>query len=120
MPAGLYHKLHGSHRPVAMKKSMIKRRKRVIPTYPDMSNDSGLSVTSDAPSTAEHTNSVRHPASSLHNLVQRDIRASERERHPPTIDFTGYHPEAMHDGTREVLPPIRPPSKKRSQSTTTG
>ncbi|KAK5657748.1 hypothetical protein OQA88_2821 [Cercophora sp. LCS_1] len=28
---GLYHKLHGVHRPVTMKKAVIKRRKRVIP-----------------------------------------------------------------------------------------
>ncbi|KAJ4389876.1 GATA type transcriptional activator [Gnomoniopsis smithogilvyi] len=28
---GLYHKLHGVHRPSTMKKSVIKRRKRVIP-----------------------------------------------------------------------------------------
>jgi GATA-binding protein len=28
---GLYYKLHGVHRPVAMKKSVIKRRKRVVP-----------------------------------------------------------------------------------------
>ncbi|KAK3680352.1 GATA type transcriptional activator of nitrogen-regulated proteins [Vermiconidia calcicola] len=28
---GLYHKLHGSHRPVQMKKAEIKRRKRVVP-----------------------------------------------------------------------------------------
>lgn len=28
---GLYYKLHGVHRPVTMKKSVIKRRKRVIP-----------------------------------------------------------------------------------------
>ncbi|KAI1339526.1 hypothetical protein F5Y15DRAFT_75700 [Xylariaceae sp. FL0016] len=28
---GLYYKLHGVHRPVTMKKSIIKRRKRVIP-----------------------------------------------------------------------------------------
>ena len=31
IPLGLYHKLHGVHRPVAMKKSVIKRRKRVVP-----------------------------------------------------------------------------------------
>lgn len=28
---GLYHKLHGTHRPVQMKKAEIKRRKRVVP-----------------------------------------------------------------------------------------
>lgn len=31
MLLGLYHKLHGVHRPVTMKKSVIKRRKRVVP-----------------------------------------------------------------------------------------
>ncbi|KAL2886120.1 GATA factor SREP [Ceratocystis lukuohia] len=30
---GLYYKLHGSHRPVTMKKAVIKRRKRTIPTH---------------------------------------------------------------------------------------
>jgi GATA-binding protein len=29
--SGLYYKLHGVHRPVAMKKAIIKRRKRVVP-----------------------------------------------------------------------------------------
>ncbi|ERS96751.1 hypothetical protein HMPREF1624_06960 [Sporothrix schenckii ATCC 58251] len=32
---GLYYKLHGVHRPTFMKKSVIKRRKRVIPTAQD-------------------------------------------------------------------------------------
>ncbi|KAI2635094.1 hypothetical protein GGS21DRAFT_92987 [Xylaria nigripes] len=32
---GLYYKLHGVHRPVTMKKSVIKRRKRVIPASQD-------------------------------------------------------------------------------------
>jgi len=30
IPTGLYHKLHGVHRPEAMKKTIIKRRKRVV------------------------------------------------------------------------------------------
>ncbi|OCL08607.1 glucocorticoid receptor-like (DNA-binding domain), partial [Glonium stellatum] len=34
---GLYYKLHGLHRPVAMKKQEIKRRKRVVPAAPDTS-----------------------------------------------------------------------------------
>ncbi|KAJ2997164.1 hypothetical protein NUW58_g742 [Xylaria curta] len=37
---GLYYKLHGVHRPVTMKKSVIKRRKRVIPaSQEDISTD---------------------------------------------------------------------------------
>jgi GATA-binding protein len=39
--AGLYYKLHGVHRPVAMKKSVIKRRKRVVPA-PQGTQASGL------------------------------------------------------------------------------
>lgn len=38
---GLYHKLHGHHRPVQMKKAEIKRRKRVVPnnlTHDDQSS----------------------------------------------------------------------------------
>lgn len=31
---GLYHRLHGVHRPVGMKKSIIKRRKRIIASAP--------------------------------------------------------------------------------------
>lgn len=34
---GLYHKLHGVHRPVSMKKSVIKRRKRIVPSGPGAS-----------------------------------------------------------------------------------
>lgn len=36
---GLYYKLHGVHRPTFMKKSVIKRRKRVIPTTHDAQTD---------------------------------------------------------------------------------
>lgn len=39
---GLYHKLHGHHRPVQMKKAEIKRRKRVVPN--NMINDDQSSV----------------------------------------------------------------------------
>ncbi|BFZ56671.1 GATA type transcriptional activator of nitrogen-regulated proteins [Savitreella phatthalungensis] len=31
---GLYHKLHGVHRPITMRKSVIKRRKRIVPPGP--------------------------------------------------------------------------------------
>lgn len=41
---GLYHKLHGVHRPVTMKKSVIKRRKRVVPV-----GQGNLPITVDNP-----------------------------------------------------------------------
>jgi GATA-binding protein, other eukaryote len=46
---GLYHKLHGVHRPVTMKKSVIKRRKRVIPVLSSGLPTDGSSY-SDSPS----------------------------------------------------------------------
>lgn len=53
MPLGLYHKLHGVHRPVAMKKSVIKRRKRVVPTTNEQDpNASQLSTFPVSPSPA--------------------------------------------------------------------
>ncbi|KAI1386500.1 uncharacterized protein F4822DRAFT_318402 [Hypoxylon trugodes] len=44
---GLYYKLHGVHRPVTMKKSIIKRRKRVIPANQgDSGAEDGMAVDS--------------------------------------------------------------------------
>ncbi|KAI2620098.1 hypothetical protein GGR54DRAFT_116980 [Hypoxylon sp. NC1633] len=44
---GLYYKLHGVHRPVTMKKSVIKRRKRVIPAnQADGGSDDGMAIDS--------------------------------------------------------------------------
>lgn len=41
---GLYHKLHGAHRPVQMKKAEIKRRKRVVPAMPQQHDQSSPHV----------------------------------------------------------------------------
>lgn len=56
---GLYYKLHGVHRPVTMKKSVIKRRKRVVPA-PQATQASGADAAApsgspepDHPSPAE-------------------------------------------------------------------
>lgn len=52
---GLYHKLHGVHRPVAMKKSVIKRRKRVVPATNEQDpNTSQLSTFPVSPSPTPH------------------------------------------------------------------
>lgn len=74
---GLYHKLHGSHRPVNMKKPTIKRRKRVVPA-----------TTEDIPSSASHISTSPDPQE-----MEIDS-ASKRIRLPPIVDFTGYRPDA--------------------------
>lgn len=78
---GLYHKLHGSHRPVQMKKATIKRRKRVVPAYPDAPSQHGTS-TSPEPS------SEREESRELHS----EPPSAKRKRPLPSIDFTGYDP----------------------------
>jgi len=85
---GLYHKLHGSHRPVQMKKSTIKRRKRVVPAStegePRLSSESHASVSPDPrPEDVEMTEAPS---------------ATKRIRLPPVIDFTGFRP----DGTSRM------------------
>ena len=84
---GLYHKLHRVHRPVTMKKSTIKRRKRVVPYTSDLTGSPNQSSeTSVSPQIAPAT-----------------IPKAIQELKPkcmPAIDFTGYLPsrsiEAPH------------------------
>lgn len=77
---GLYYKLHGKHRPVQMKKSEIKRRKRVVPALhdqnhifessehqydprlPSPSRPPQTSTTNAAPSTAPTMEDLMNPA----------------------------------------------------------
>lgn len=111
---GLYHKLHGSHRPVAMKKSTIKRRKRVVPAYPDVAPPSGSPIVHRALSASPDTPSV--PTSRIPERPHTSESTPEQQppsRQPPTIDFTGYNPN-------QYSPPVpaqSQPSKKRSLST---
>ncbi|KAL9111077.1 MAG: hypothetical protein Q9227_004510 [Pyrenula ochraceoflavens] len=109
---GLYHKLHGSHRPVAMKKSTIKRRKRVPPASQDSS--SAANLTSQIPSATPH-------AQTAEGYQQESPRGSGRNPQPPAIDFTGYRPAAsttrdIIDPDSRTLPPLEglPQRKKRS------
>ena len=89
---GLYHKLHGSHRPVNMKKATIKRRKRVVP------------ATEDLPSNAGHISTSPDPQ-------EMDIdSATKRIRLPPIIDFTGYRPDVRTSDPsayRDATPGVR-------------
>lgn len=83
---GLYHKLHGAHRPVQMKKSTIKRRKRVVPAYPETANNMG--------SPTQHTASSVSPDPMMDDETAYEGSSSlKRVRLPPIIDFTGYRPD---------------------------
>ncbi|KAL9089437.1 MAG: hypothetical protein Q9165_005758 [Trypethelium subeluteriae] len=79
---GLYHKLHGRHRPVGMKKGEIKRRKRVVPAVADQTQ------------ATMSTSPESHPSP----LQQDDDRTDDnqiqdhrqpRQHFPPAVDFTG-------------------------------
>ncbi|KAJ5141749.1 transcriptional regulator family: GATA type zinc finger [Penicillium atrosanguineum] len=62
---GLYYKLHGCYRPTTMKKSIIKRRKRVVPALRDQS-----------------------PTAATHEPMDYPRPTSFA---PPPVDFTGFH-----------------------------
>ena len=119
--AGLYHKLHGVHRPVAMKKSTIKRRKRVVPFLHDPSQTPDRSshsvATSASPEQSPQTLPDQHspppyllsPDSSA--LDDRPREQLERLRFDPLpVDFTDYRASLhnVHEGNQqssnEVLP----------------
>ncbi|KAL8771604.1 MAG: hypothetical protein Q9209_003047 [Squamulea sp. 1 TL-2023] len=111
---GLYHKLHGVHRPVTMKKSIIKRRKRVVPAMPDQvhndqhhpSFDVASPPDSQEPSNGQLQNPQRSP------MLHQDEPVGDgqfREQYinhqsqfdPPPIDFTGYQIDRQKQASAE-------------------
>ena len=80
--SGLYYKLHGCYRPTTMKKSIIKRRKRVVPAMRDHSPGAGTQSSAESSASPE-----AHPARLAHGL-DRPLLA------PPPVDFTGYNMNA--------------------------
>lgn len=85
---GLYHKLHGSHRPVQMKKSTIKRRKRVVPAYPDVLRTDGNASQKTVSTSPEPVS----PEQNYHETSGDPSPAPKRRRPPPPVDYTGYVP----------------------------
>lgn len=126
---GLYHKLHGVHRPVGMKKSIIKRRKRVVPAMQDQptgSQDVTSFPASQAPDQQYNESPQQgqledHPENQdPHTLETNQQPSSDHYHHdphshpqplysPPAIgvDFTGYQ-----------LDPHRRPSNQQQPHTT--
>ncbi|MCJ1280715.1 putative electron transfer flavoprotein subunit [Xylographa opegraphella] len=111
---GLYHKLHGVTRPVAMKKSTIKRRKRVVPALsdqgPEPSNSRTLPPTSVSPdaspaSTSEpqlqqsRLSNINYDGSVSLGLRPRN-RSTDRQYEAIPTDFTGFgRPPSMSPDT---------------------
>jgi hypothetical protein len=106
MSAGLYHKLHGVHRPVTMKKSIIKRRKRVIPVPGGQDSDSAMSERADSPASETETLGERgsiNPDGSVNlgfrrrqepltTLVPEMVLMQNRQTSPlPSMDLGQYH-----------------------------
>lgn len=99
---GLYYKLHGCYRPTTMKKTIIKRRKRVVPALRDQSptaatqSSNGSSASPEAsPAGLAHgqddyrylsTEPVDHyPPMSTGRVSPRPFTFA-----PPPVDFTSY------------------------------
>ncbi|CAG8280587.1 unnamed protein product [Penicillium nalgiovense] len=102
---GLYYKLHGCYRPTNMKKSIIKRRKRVVPALRDQSPTAGTlssngSSTSPEASPAAlahgHDDHYRYMSSEPADHYQMMPGKTEDAPRalpfaPPPVDFTGYN-----------------------------
>lgn len=113
--AGLYYKLHGVHRPVTMKKSIIKRRKRVIPVPGSGQEEEGApseraeSPPSEAESLKEKGSinpdgsvnlGLRRRQETPLTLVPETVLMQNRQTSPlPSSDLGQYHsshPNAPH------------------------
>lgn len=137
---GLYHKLHRSHRPTKMKKSTIKRRKRVMPASGELRQEpnAGLAVqhTTSSPEAPHIAPSLpvhleQRPPQPRRQRQKNGIRdenqlgaavaaaaAAENSQQklprppPPPIDFTNFRPTS---------PPAmnggQPQGRKRPSST---
>jgi GATA-binding protein len=120
---GLYFKLHGTHRPVAMKKQEIKRRKRVVPAAPgDSSTQAASSVVNYSPQ--QRATQTPMFESSVSPDPSTAIETSEdyapEPRGPLAIDFTNYYSKAsLTPGPPPSTAPVGAPSpRKRSRSAT--
>ncbi len=88
---GLYHKLHGSHRPVQMKKAEIKRRKRVVPANMQQQQQAQSSPYPHSDVTDEDTAVYSDSQSSIPRPAEQRPDDFPYERAPPgpiPVDFT--------------------------------
>ncbi|KAF2121135.1 hypothetical protein BDV96DRAFT_484126 [Lophiotrema nucula] len=115
---GLYYKLHGTHRPVEMKKQEIKRRKRVVPAAHDSTTIAPSSIASySPPQRATETPIFEHtPSPDPTSAIETTERLSEEPRGPIAVDFTDYYKSTL--GRPSIVQPSAPSPRKRSLSAT--
>ncbi|CAE6425983.1 unnamed protein product [Rhizoctonia solani] len=100
---GLYHKLHGTHRPEAMKKSVIKRRKRVTAAGPSKQAEQAA---------AEALVAVgRGPDGTIHGISENDTAESLDAQHKKKRQRRTKPAVPVPDPNAPLgLPPPGPPS----------
>lgn len=90
---GLYYKLHGVHRPMTMKKSTIKRRKRIIPASQDEEMEDAL----DSVETQSHEPTPERGSMNDDGSINLGLR--RRPDHPLTIE-----PQPVMRSNRRISP----------------
>ncbi|KAJ5091896.1 hypothetical protein NUU61_006766 [Penicillium alfredii] len=122
---GLYYKLHGCYRPTTMKKSIIKRRKRVVPALRDQSptaathSSNGSSASPEASPAAlahgheDHYRYMSNEPMEHYHMMPGKGAAEDAPRPmtfaPPPVDFTGYNagPAFPHHQLPKLMEPER-------------
>lgn len=138
---GLYYKLHGCYRPTTMKKSIIKRRKRVVPALRDQSPTAATQSSNGSSASPEASPAALsgHSHDDHYRYMSSEPMDHPRSLHfaPPPVDFTGYnmnpaplphhtlpklldpgHLPASHYGRRSASPNSLALPKKRSLAET--
>ncbi|KAL9581769.1 MAG: hypothetical protein Q9203_005761 [Teloschistes exilis] len=126
---GLYHKLHGVHRPVTMKKSVIKRRKRVVPAMQDqgqlVQHHPSYSATHPA-DTQEYSNGNSHESQHSPRMIrdaENNGHGQEQYSDPQSqypIDFTGFQIDRQGQASTQSQHHAPPPNLHDQSFTSQG
>ncbi len=110
---GLYYKLHGCYRPTTMKKSIIKRRKRVVPALRDQSPTAATQSSNGSSASPEASPAaLAHHHDDHHRYMSHEPIDGPRQLSfaPPPVDFTGYYVSSApmhHNALPKLLNPER-------------
>ncbi|KAL2862334.1 siderophore transcription factor SreA [Aspergillus lucknowensis] len=121
---GLYYKLHGCYRPTTMKKTIIKRRKRVVPALREHSptaathSSHGSSASPEASSPAALAQPLDYRYYSSESIDRISPVSQPFGFAPPPVDFTGFNTGAVtlphHPPPPRLLEPGHSPGSQYS------